>query len=125
MKWPPTLWYRRFTHNGDLHLDIKNDYIAVWVHIDAFHGDRSRNNAAIDRLRAEVEHDLQQQLPPHRGLDWRKAAPHGGNQVCATLGDGGIFRNSPSDDAQWLVASAATWLQVLKKHEIPDLTHGL
>jgi hypothetical protein len=114
------LWFRRYTQNDDLHLFVYDDRIALRVHIDAFHGDRGRNNAALDFVRAAVEADLRRHLPDHLRLDWR-AARGGDNQVCAVSRASEVRPSDVEPDAKWVVASARAWLEALRLHPMPDL----
>ena len=120
IRWPTTLWYRRFTQNNDLHAFVYEDRIALRVHIDAFHGDRTRNEQAFDVLRAEIADDLHDRLPSHDGIDWR-AARGGNNQVCAVYRRGGAAGNDPAGDASWITGCARAWLQSLLAHPLFDL----
>lgn len=120
IRWPNGLWYRRFTQNDDLHVFVYRDRIALRVHIDAFHGDRSANNRAIDLIRAEIADDLQERLPRHAGIDWQ-AARGGNNQVCAVHRIGGVEANNPGAHATWVTAAARAWLEALLAQPLPDL----
>ena len=120
IRWPTGLWYRGFTQNDELHVFVYRDRIALRVHIDAFHGDRTRNNQALDMLRAAIVDDLQERLPRHDGIDWR-AARGGHNQVCAVYRTGGVEANDPAAEASWVTVGARAWLQTLLAHPLPDL----
>jgi hypothetical protein len=120
IRWPNGLWYRRFTQNNDLHLFVYDDRIALRVHIDAFHGDRARNNQALDIVRAEVAGGLQERLPRHDAIDWR-AARGGNNKVCAIYRLGGVAAHDAASDASWVVDPARAWLHALIEHPLPDL----
>jgi hypothetical protein len=120
IRWPASLWFRKYTQNDDLHAFVYDDRLALRVHIDAFHGDRRLNNRALDLMRFEVEHDLLDGLAGNPMLDWR-AAVGGDNQVCALTRPGGISRGDIAGDAEWVTAAAGAWLAALSAHPIPDL----
>lgn len=120
IRWPTGLWFRQHTQNDDLHIFVYQDRIALRVHVDAFHGDRSRNNEAIDLIRSAIERDLLARLPDHREISWR-AAKGGSNQVCAVVGGGGVGRDDVAGDADWVCAATHAWLEGLGRHPIPDL----
>jgi hypothetical protein len=120
IRWPTDLWFRRYTQNDDLHIFVYDDRIALRVHIDAFHGDRPRNNAALDLVREAIETDLHTRLPTHLGLNWR-AAQGGNNQVCAVSRTSGISSSDVDRDAKWVAAAARAWLEALLLHPIPRL----
>lgn len=117
VEWPRGLWYRKYTQNDFLHINITDDRISIRVHIDAFHGDRPRNEAAFDIIRAEIEHDLLAEMPVYDAIDWR-AARGGDNQVCAVSIGGGVCRGEPQQDAGWVIAAATAWLHALRRHPI-------
>lgn len=124
VKWPKDLWYRvdLCTQQGDLHIEITDDRIALRVHIDLFHGDRPSNEAAFDILRMEIAGDLLAQLPEHDAPNWRAAGgARGDNQVCVVTTSGGFSRGDPQRDAEWAVAAARAWLMALQSHPIRDL----
>lgn len=89
--------------------------MAFRVHIDAFHGDRPRNEAAFDVLRSLLEHELAVTLPPNDGIDWRSARG-GNNQVCSISTTGGLERADFQRDAKWAVAVARAWMRALAPH---------
>lgn len=115
VRWPRDLWYRELTQQGDLHVNITLDSVSLRVHIDAYHGDRRRNEAEFDRIRDAIESLLLEQLPSFTTIDWR-AAGRGANQVCAVTAPGGLERRSPEEDARWVVAAAEAWLLALRRH---------
>lgn len=119
-RWPDGLWFREHTQQGDLHFNITDDELSVRVHIDTFHGDRPRNEAALDIIQEHVQHDLLARLPAFEDIDWR-AARGGNNQVCAVKTVGGVRRGDPHKDAEWAVAAASAWLEALKRHPVGDL----
>ena len=124
VKWPKDLWYRAdlCTQQGDLHIEITDDQIALRVHIDLFHGDRPSNEAAFDIIRGEIEHDLLAQLPVYDDIDWRAAGgARGDNQVCVVAAHGGFGSSDPQRDADWVVAAARAWQSALERHHIRDL----
>lgn len=122
VRWPDGLWYREYTQQGDFHINITDNKISFRVHIDAFHGDRPRNEAALDIVRKAIEHDLLIELPAYDDLNWRAAGRgRGDNQVCAVTASGGIVRGDPRLDAEWTVATATTWLRVFRRHPVNDL----
>jgi hypothetical protein len=121
IRWPTNLWYRQHTQNGDLHVFVYADHIAVRVHIDTFSGDRPRNEAAFDLVREAVEGDLLRRLPPGSSEpDWR-AARGGNNQVCAITHPGGVDANRPGKDADWVASVVGAWLETLRANPLPDL----
>ena len=117
VRWPMDLWYKRYTQDQRnlLHLKVSDGEISLRVHVDAFHGDRVRNNAAFDILRGDIEEDLLAELPMHKPLNWR-AASGGDNQVCAVTTNGGVAANDPGKDSEWIVDVATAWLRVLRRH---------
>jgi hypothetical protein len=120
LRWPAGLWYRVHTQNDDAHVAITAAYVQFRVHIDSFHGDRARNNAALDILRLHLEPDLLARLPDHDALDWR-AARGGNNQVCAVTQRRSLGAQTVEEDASWIVDAANAWLRALQTHQITSL----
>ena len=116
---PEGLWFTEHTQNKDLHVKVTDTTISLRMHIDAFHGERPRNEAAFDLVQDAIETDLARLLP-EADLDWR-AARGGNNQVLAITGSGGVLAGQPKQDAGWLVRAADALISVLRNHPIGDL----
>lgn len=117
---PNGVWYRRFTQNDKVHSKVTDTTISFRMHMDAYPGDRSRNEAALDIVRDAIEQDLVGSLSAAVSANWR-AARGGANQVMELTTSGGVKSGSPESDATWFVDTSITWLAVIRRNSIGNL----
>jgi hypothetical protein len=118
---PDGLWWLDYQQNPNVHSKVTDESISLRMHVDAFQGDRPSNEAVLDLLRGEIERDLATGLHDATAIDWRAAGPRGGNQVLELSAPGGVLGDDPMSDAAWLVATARTWADVMRRHPMNEL----
>lgn len=117
-RWPPKLWFREFGPRLDLRAN-KAEMVAV-VYVNGFNT-KAANTAAIGILRERLDGVLQDQLPVGSILDWDVVGAGHRSLVRTELPGAGYTAGDNDIAAQWALAVATTWLNVLEENPITDL----
>jgi hypothetical protein len=118
VRWPPTLWFRDFAKRLDIR--AKKEDVAVAVFVNAFNI-KEANTAAIHVLRDRYDEVLKMQLPEGSVVDWDSVGSGHRSVVYTELPGAGYGNGDNVKAAEWSLAVATTWFNVLAEYPIPDL----
>ena len=117
-RWPPKLWFRAFGPRLDIRAN-KDDMVVV-VFVNGF-TTKAANNAAIDILRARLDKLLNERLPTGSAVDWDVAGAGHRSLVRTELPGAGYSAGENGAAAEWSLAVATTWLNLLEENPMSDL----
>jgi hypothetical protein len=118
VRWPLDLWFRSFAQR--LQIRANKDSMVVVVFVNAFNT-KEANTAAIDVLREQYDKLLSVQLPAGSVVNWDSIGSGRRSVVRTELADAGYVAGDNDLAAQWSLAVATTWLNVLQENPIDDL----
>jgi hypothetical protein len=118
VRWPLNLWFRSFARRLDIRANRDDMVVAVFV--NAFNT-KEANTAAIDVLRELYDKLLTDQLPAGSVLNWDVVGTGHRSVVRTELVGAGYIAGDNELAAEWSLAAATTWLNVLEENPIADL----
>lgn len=117
-RWPPKLWFRPYGARLDIRAN-KDDMVAA-VYVNGF-DTRDANTAAIGILRDRLSGPLGEQLPRGSVLDWDMVGSGHRSLVRTVLAGAGYGSGDNDIAAEWALAAATAWLNVLEENPVADL----
>lgn len=117
-RWAPDFWFRRFGPRLDIRAN--KDRMIVAIYVNQFNL-KDANTAAIGIMRNRYDAALGAQLPPGSVLDWEVVGAGRRSLVRTELPGTGYVAGDVNAAAEWSVAVATAWLNVIADNPILDL----
>jgi hypothetical protein len=118
IRWPPTLWFRRFAPRLDIR--VTRTAVTVVVYVRAF-PTREANSIAMNLMEERYSDLIAEQVPPRSVVTWSAGGPGRREAVRIEHAGGGYDGGDPEAAADWATNVVMGWLGVLRSEPIDDL----